>query len=376
MVDNKDEFYMKKALELARKGEGYVSPNPMVGAVVVKNNKIVGEGYHKKFGEAHAEVNALKEAGDKAEGGTLYVNLEPCCHYGKTPPCSLSVIKSGIKKVVIGMEDPDSRVEGKGIAYLKKAGIDIKTGVLAEESIKLNEAFIKNKTTDFPFVYLKSAQTLDGFLATSTGDSKWITCKKARKYGHKLRHKVDAILVGIGTVLKDNPSLTTRLENKKGKDSIRIVLDSNLRIPPDSQILNQKSSSRTIIVTGEEVNEEKITKLQDRVQDRDQIEILSYTLKDNKISLEKLLKDLHEREINSILVEGGGEINYSFINSGLGDKIYSFIAPKIYGGNDGVSVYRGKGPEKMKDIINLKKVEYEKLGDNILVKGYLYDIFK
>ncbi|MFW6006663.1 MAG: bifunctional diaminohydroxyphosphoribosylaminopyrimidine deaminase/5-amino-6-(5-phosphoribosylamino)uracil reductase RibD [Bacillota bacterium] len=365
-----DEIYMKKAVNLAKKGEGYTSPNPLVGAVVVKNGEIIGTGYHQYCGGPHAEVYALDEAGEKARGGKIYVNLEPCCHFGKTPPCTDKIIKSGIKKVIIGMEDPDPRVQGKGIEKLKKAGIEVKSGVLEKEAKKLNEIFIKYKTTNYPYVIMKSALTLDGFLATSSGDSKWITNKKARKYGHKLRHKVDGILVGAGTVLNDNPRLTTRLKDKEGKDSMRIVLDSNLKIPLDSKIINHNSSAETLIITGNNAPVEKLNKLCDMKN----VEIKTFRLNNaQQIPLKKLLRYLHDREITSILVEGGGKINYSFLNSNLGDKVYYFIASRIYGGNDGISVFEGKGPQKMEEVKDLKQVEYQILENNILIKAYLPD---
>ncbi|MGM0446325.1 MAG: bifunctional diaminohydroxyphosphoribosylaminopyrimidine deaminase/5-amino-6-(5-phosphoribosylamino)uracil reductase RibD, partial [Bacillota bacterium] len=261
MQNKDDKYYMKKTLRLAKKGEGYTSPNPMVGALVVNNGEIVGRGYHKKAGEPHAEVYALDQAEQKATGATLYVNLEPCCHFGKTPACSLKVIKSGIKRLVVAMEDPNPLVAGEGISQLEEAGIEIKAGVLEKEAKLLNEVFIKYITEKLPFVYLKSGQTIDGFLATSTGDSRWVTNKKARLYGHKLRHKVDAILVGVNTVLNDNPRLTTRLEDKKGIDPIRVVLDSKLKTPIDADIINQKSESKTIIATTSNYNKDKYNEL-------------------------------------------------------------------------------------------------------------------
>ncbi len=359
-----DEYYMRKALELAKRGEGYTSPNPMVGAVIVKNGEIISSGYHKYFGGPHAEINALKDAGRQAEGATIYVNLEPCSHYGKTPPCSLALIKAGIKKAVIAMEDPNPLVAGRGIKQLKKAGIEIKSGVLEKEARDLNEVFIKYISSDYPFIYLKMAQTLDGFLASKNGDSKWISNKKARLYTHKLRHKVDAILVGINTLINDNPRLTTRLTDGTGKDSLRIVLDTKLKIPLHARIINQQSSADTLIVTAKDINKEK----KERLINKQGVEILSLDLEENnEIPLKVLLKILHERNISSILVEGGGKINYSFLNNNLIDKLYAFIAPKILGGRDGISVFNGIGPESIKKAINLQEVEYKILDDNIVL---------
>ncbi|MFW6022292.1 MAG: bifunctional diaminohydroxyphosphoribosylaminopyrimidine deaminase/5-amino-6-(5-phosphoribosylamino)uracil reductase RibD [Halanaerobiaceae bacterium] len=361
---NSHRYYMKRTLELARKGEGFTSPNPMVGAIVVKDGKIIGQGYHQYYGGPHAEVYALEEAGIKARGATIYVSLEPCSHYGKTPPCSLKVIESGVKKAVIAMMDPNPLVAGRGIKQLEEAGIETEIGIREKEARELNESFVKYICTDMPFVYLKSAQTLDGFLATSTGDSKWITNEKARLFGHNLRHKVDAILVGIGTVLKDNPSLTTRLPAEEGKDSLRVILDERLEIPLEAKVLNQKSDKKTLIVTGEKSSEKK----KQLLIKNEGVEILSISLdEDGRIPLDVLLKILHGRCISSVLVEGGGRVNYSFLHNGLVDKFYSFIAPKILGGNNGISVYQGKGPDSMDHVKELKEVQYQILDDNILL---------
>ncbi len=358
---------MNKALELAKKGEGYTSPNPMVGAVVVKDGKIIGQGYHHYYGGPHAEVYALDQAGEEAKGATIYVSLEPCSHYGKTPPCSLKVINSGVKKAIVAMTDPNPLVAGRGILQMEEAGLGVEVGILEREAKELNEVFIKYISSDIPYIYLKSAQTLDGFLATSIGDSKWITNEKARLLGHKLRHKVDAILVGIGTVLKDDPSLTTRFTNDKGIDSTRIILDARLEIPLKAKVINQESTANTILVIGENCDESKKKFL----IEKEQVEILTIPLDDARIPLDILLKILHDRCISSILVEGGGRVNYSFLHTDLVDKIYSFIAPKILGGNDGISVYAGKGPESMNQVKELTDVQYQVLGDNILMVAKL-----
>ncbi len=366
MNKKSDKYYMKKALKLAARGEGYTSPNPLVGAVVVKNDEIVGQGYHKKAGKPHAEVYALNQAGKNAEDATLYVNLEPCCHMGKTPACSLKIINSNISRLVVAMEDPNPLVAGKGIKDLEEAGIEIKTGVLEQEAKEINEIFIKHITEQKPFIYLKTGQTLDGYLATRTGDSRWVTNEKARKYGHQLRHKVDGILVGIGTVISDNPRLTTRLDNKVGKDPIRIVLDSNLRTPIDANIINEDSESPTFLITTEDYNRDKYTEL----NKFNNINILVLPKdKNGRIELNQLLKELYQKEITSILVEGGGKINHSFLKKALIDKIYCFIAPKILGGNDGISSFNGPGVEKMNNAYELENIDYEFLDGNILCKG-------
>lgn len=363
-------FYMQKALELARKGEGYTSPNPMVGAIVVKNDKIIGKGYHQCYGGPHAEAYALKEAGDKARDATLFVTLEPCSHFGKTPPCSEKVIKFGVKKAVIAMVDPNPEVAGSGIEQLKKAGIEVEVGVLEEEAWRLNEVFIKYITSKYPFVYLKTAQTLDGYLATKTGDSKWITNEKARLVGHQLRHRVDGIMVGINTVLNDDPSLTTRLPDKDSKDSIRIVIDSRLEMPLSCRIINQKSDAKTIIVTANKGNKTKKQQLQKKAR----VELLSVDLnKKGRIPLKEVLKELHKQGISSILVEGGGKVNHSFLQEGLVDKIYTFIAPKILGGSDGIASFSGSGPELMFEAKKLKGVEFQIMDNNILIIGKIQE---
>ncbi len=366
MANERDLFYMRKALELARKGEGYTSPNPLVGALVVKDGVIIGQGYHQYYGGPHAEVYALDEAGEQAQGATLYVTLEPCSHYGKTPPCSLRVIKSGIKRAVIAMVDPNPRVAGRGIRELKEAGIEVVVGLLEKEASLMNEVFLKYITAEYPFVYLKTAQTMDGYLATKTGDSKWITNEKSRLWGHKLRHRVDAILVGIGTILKDNPVLTTRLPDKKGKDCIRIILDARLETPLEASILNKNSNASIIIITGDQVELEKV----EIYANLEGVEVVTLRLtKDGRVPLKELLKKLHTRGISSLLVEGGGKVNYSFLKEGLVDRLYCFIAPVILGGNDGIAAFSGTGPERMAQISRLKEVEYQLLGDNILVSG-------
>lgn len=363
----KDEMYMKKALRLAKKGEGFTSPNPMVGAVVVKDDEIVGEGYHQYYGGPHAEVYALDEAGKMARGGTIYVTLEPCSHHGKTPPCSLKIINSGIKRVVVAMQDPNPEVAGRGFKMMKDEGIEVEVGLFEDKAKKLNEIFLKYITSDYPFIILKSAQTIDGYLATSTGNSKWVTGEKARLYGHQLRHKVDGILVGINTVLSDNPSLTARPENITGKDPLRIILDSKLKTPKDAKIITQDSEAKTLIVHGKKVTDDK----KKFFETKENVELLPLEIKENGyIPLKKLLKKLHKRKISSILIEGGGKVNYSFLEENLVDKFYNFIAPKYFGGSDGIAVFDGDGPLKMEDAIKIKDYEMEKVGNDFLIKGY------
>jgi diaminohydroxyphosphoribosylaminopyrimidine deaminase/5-amino-6-(5-phosphoribosylamino)uracil reductase len=361
-----DIKYMKRALKLAEKGEARVSPNPMVGAVVVKNGRIVGEGYHKFYGGPHAEVYALETAGEEALGADIYVTLEPCSHYGKTPPCANKLVSSGIKRAVVAMVDPNPEVAGKGLDILREAGIEVDLGLMSDKAKELNEVFIKFITDEYPYIYLKKAQTLDGYIASNTGDSKWITNKEARLEGHKLRHKVDAVMVGIGTVLADDPSLTTRLEDRDGIDSLRIILDPELEIPLSAKIINQKSEANTLIIAGKEAVDKKVSKF-NKLNSKKQVEIITFTLNKNKfLPIKKILKLLHQKKISSILVEGGAKLSHSFLHEELIDKLYYFIAPKIYGGSDGIASFCGKGPEFMSDAKNIEIIENKKLGDNFL----------
>lgn len=366
-----DQKYMARALNLARLSEGSTSPNPMVGAVVVKNGEIIGEGYHKQYGGPHAEVFALKEAGEEAPGSDIYVTLEPCSHYGKTPPCAQKVINSGIKRAVIAMVDPNPEVAGRGIEMLREAGIDVEVGLFKTEAQTLNESFLKYIKSDYPFVYLKKAQTLDGYIASKSGDSKWITNSEARMEGHKLRHRADAIMVGIGTVLADNPSLTARLEEREGSDPLRIILDPLLKIPLTAKIINQKSEADTLIISANKfppARAANVLKKKKKLLKKEKVQIMSFeTGADNYFDLREILKSLHNREISSILVEGGAKLSHTFLKEDLVDKFYYFIAPKIYGGSDGIASFCGSGPEMMKDSVDLNIIEQKNLGDNLLL---------
>lgn len=359
-------IYMERALELAKKGAGYTNPNPLVGAVIVKDGKVIGEGYHEKYGSNHAEINAFNNATEDVEGATMYVTLEPCSHFGKTPPCANAIVEKGIKKVVIALEDPNPEVAGNGIKILKDNGIEVVTGVLEEESKKLNEIFLKYITTKLPFCILKSAMTLDGKIATNSGDSKWITNEESRKYVHLLRHRVSAIMVGIGTILQDNPYLNTRLEDGKGSDPIRVIVDSNARIPLESNVLNINSESKTIIATTELAPKSKIKNLQDMGA-----EVIITPLLNNQVDLNYLMKALGERKVDSVLLEGGSQLNYSAIEAGIVDKVNFFIAPKIIGGKEAKTPVEGKGRNYMKDAIILNKIQVHKFHDDVMIEGYL-----
>jgi len=357
---------MTRALELAKLGTGYTNPNPLVGAVLVKDGIIIGEGYHKKYGDPHAEVNAFNNAQGDVAGATMYVTLEPCSHFGKTPPCANAIIKKGIKKVVVAMEDPNPLVAGKGINILKEHGIEVITGVMEHEAKKQNEIFIKFITSGLPFCTLKTAMTLDGKIAAYTGDSKWITNEESRKYVHELRHKFSSIMVGIGTVIADDPLLTTRLDNIDGKNPIRIIVDTRGTIPLDANVLKVNENTKTIIATTEIINKEKLKYIEATGAD-----IIITPLKDNKVDLPYLMKSLGQLKIDSILLEGGSTLNYTALEEGIVDKVLSFIAPKIIGGSLSKTPVGGQGIPYMRDAILLKNIDIHKFGDNVAIEAYI-----
>ncbi len=360
-----DEKYMRMALRLAEKANGRTSPNPMVGAVVVKHGHVVGRGYHRKAGEPHAEAIALKKAGPAAKGATLYVTLEPCSHTNKrTPPCTPLVIRSGVKRVVTAMIDPNPRVSGGGIRTIRKSGIELVTGVLGAEARKLNEAFIKHVTTKMPFVTLKIAQTLDGKIATASGESKWITSEEAREEGRRLRDINDAILVGINTVLTDDPSLTTRIPG--GRDPIRVIVDSRLRMPLNAKVLIQKSPAKTMIATLSNVPESKIKKLQNIG-----VGVLTIKSAHGRVDLQDLMKKLGKKDIMSVLIEGGAEVNASALKSNIVDKIVMFIAPTIMTGKDSLCSIGGISPKALDSAIKLHNVTSRFVGQDLMIEGYI-----
>ncbi|MEW9124599.1 MAG: bifunctional diaminohydroxyphosphoribosylaminopyrimidine deaminase/5-amino-6-(5-phosphoribosylamino)uracil reductase RibD [Thermotaleaceae bacterium] len=357
---------MQKALTLAKHGLGYVNPNPLVGAVIVKEGRIIGEGYHAQYGQDHAEIHAFKQATEDVKGATLYVTLEPCSHYGKTPPCAKAIVEKGIKKVVIAMTDPNPLVAGKGIQFLQEAGIEICTGVLEKEAKKLNEIFIKYITTAHPFCTLKTAMTLDGKIATSRRDSRWVTGEAAREIVHQLRHQYSGIMVGIGTILADDPLLTTRLNGTSGKNPIRIILDSTGRIPLQSKVLQCNQHTKTIVAVTEEADRNKLTAIESSGA-----EIILTPTKDQQVDLAYLMKILGEKKIDSILLEGGSSLNYSAICAGVVDKVIAFIAPKIIGGASAPTPIGGEGIQKMEDAISLKDITAMKIGEDLMLEAYL-----
>ena len=360
-----DETFMEMALDLAEQGRGWTSPNPMVGAVIVKNGKVVGKGFHQAAGGPHAEIHALNEAAGEAKGATLYVSLEPCNHTGRTPPCTEAILKSGIKRVVAGMRDPNPKVTGGGLAYLESQGLEISVGVCEDACHRINEAFIKYATTSYPFVILKCAATLDGCIATRSGDSRWITNPLSRQFVHEIRHAVDAIMVGIGTVLKDDPRLTTRIDGRKTKDPMRIVLDTHLSIPENARILHLSSESDTILVCGDSAPPEKRKKLE-ALGTR----FLTLGTQGGQIDLAALLRELGKMDITSLLIEGGSRVNGSALRKGIVDKVYMFYAPKLCGG-EGIPICAGPGVEVMKQCINLVDTAVHRFADDVMIEGYV-----
>ncbi len=347
-------------MRIAKNAEGRTSPNPLVGAVIVKGGRIIAEGWHRKAGTPHAEIHALNMAGDSAKNSTMYVTLEPCSHFGRTPPCANKIVDAGVSRVVVAMQDPNPLVAGRGIEILRNAGIAVDVGILENDARRLNEVFIKYITKKIPFVSAKFASTLDGKIATVTGESQWISGAESRKFTHHLRDIHDAIMVGIGTVLADNPSLTTRLDN--GKNPARIIVDSHARTPLDAKILTDNQAP-TIIAVANDAPAEKIVALKNLGA-----EIIFAG--DSQIDLQILMNELGRREITSILLEGGGTLNFSMIRAGLVDKIYAFIAPKILGGKNALTPVEGAGFEKISDAVELENLSAEKIGGDILISAY------
>ena len=377
-----DIEYMQRAIALAKKGAGFVNPNPMVGCVVVKDNEIIAEGYHEYYGGLHAERNALTHTTADCKGATLYVTLEPCCHHGKTPPCTDIIIEKGIKKVVVGLLDPNPLVSGKGISILQNAGIEVVTGVEVDKIKELNKVFLKYIKTKRPYVILKTAMTLDGKIASYTGDSKWITNDKSRQLVHKLRSEMMGIVAGIGTVKADNPMLNCRLEGQQTTDNrqqsvrqpIRIIVDTKASISLDSNIVKTANEYRTILAVGQQsiVNSQQSTvnSQQSKINELESfnVEILQCEEKDGRVDINDLMIKLGEKGIDSLLLEGGSCLNAAFLEAGCVDEVYAFIAPKIIGGEHSKSPIGGKGIELMKDAITFDKVEIEQIENDILIK--------
>ncbi|MDO8482099.1 MAG: bifunctional diaminohydroxyphosphoribosylaminopyrimidine deaminase/5-amino-6-(5-phosphoribosylamino)uracil reductase RibD [bacterium] len=356
-ITTRDIAYLKLALHLAKKGLGRTFPNPMVGAVIVKNGKIVGRGYHRMAGLPHAEIEALRIAGQKARGATLYINLEPCNHWGKTPPCVPEIMKAKVARVVCCSLDPNPKVCGRGIQALRHAGIKVSVGALSAEAEMLNEGFFNFHKHGRPFVAIKFASSLDGKIATHSGDSRWITNEQARKYARSLRRNYQAILVGINTVLHDDPHLGVKISGVQ--DPLRVILDSTLKTPSGSKVLRDNS---VLIITTRRANKKKYKKL---IDDGFSVVICPT----NYISLPMVMRELVRREIVSVFVEGGGAVLGSFVDAKLVDKVYAFYAPILIGGMTTVSAVSGKGAGSICESLRLKNVAIKTFRDNVLLSG-------
>ncbi|GGE10909.1 riboflavin biosynthesis protein RibD [Marinithermofilum abyssi] len=357
------QHWMRLAVTLAESARGQTSPNPMVGAVVVKDGRLLGTGAHLQAGTPHAEVHALNMAGDEAKGSTLYVTLEPCNHYGRTPPCTEKTIASGVSRVIVGTRDPDHRVAGEGIRRLQEAGIEVVEGVLEQECLRLNEAYFHHRRTGRPFVTLKTAVTLDGKVAAPTGDSRWVTGEASRLQVHRMRHWHDAVLVGVNTVLKDRPRLTTRLP-EGGSNPIRVILDSRLRIPLDTPV-TEVSEAPTWVYCTDEADPEK-----EKLLRKKGVRVVR-TSSGPHVNLDAVFTDLGRKGILSVLAECGGRLNASLLREGWVQKVVVFIAPKLLGGKESPTAVEGPGFAKMADAFSLHDIHVERFGEDICVSGYL-----
>jgi len=355
--------YMQLALELASKAVGRTTPNPPVGAVVVRNGEIVGQGFHPAAGQPHAEIYALEESAERAQGATLYVTLEPCNHQGRTGPCTEAIIAAGIERVVVGATDPNPEVSGTGIKRLAEAGIKITSGTLVDECRRLIAPFAKHITLGLPFVTLKMAMTLDGQTATSSGDSQWISNETSRQHVHLMRDQSDAIMVGIGTILADDPLLTTRL-TEGGKDPIRIIVDSKLQIPESARVFDSASTAKVLVVTTEYADPAKLKKLQDSG-----VEVIVTPANEGRVDLLAMIQELGSRDIQSILLEGGATLAAEALRCQIVDRAAIFVAPKMLGGNDGRTLFSGPGCKQLKNAIRIKDMQVHHFDDDILIEG-------
>jgi diaminohydroxyphosphoribosylaminopyrimidine deaminase/5-amino-6-(5-phosphoribosylamino)uracil reductase len=351
------ELFMGLALREAEKGLGRTSPNPAVGAVVVKGGRVVGRGHHARAGGPHAEVVALRAAGARADGADLYSTLEPCDHWGKTPPCSLAIIEAGVRRVFVASRDPNPMVNGKGVARLRRAGVQVVPDVLRAACDELNAPWFRYITAGRPFVTLKAAVTLDGKIATRSGDSRWVTSEAARAEVHRLRDRADAVLVGAGTARADDPELTTRLPRGRGRDAIRVVLDTRLTLPHELALFHPRSKAPTLVATA----------VARPPPLGDGVEALRCKARRGRIDLDDLLGKLAGKGIAHLLVEGGAEVHRSFLEAGLVDRVVVFLAPKILGG--GKDWLAGEGPLRMADALRLERIEVRRVGDDVLVAG-------
>ncbi len=354
-----DAHFMRRALELAERGRGRTSPNPMVGCVVVRDSQIIGQGFHEKAGLPHAEVNAVNDAGGDVAGATLYVTLEPCCHEGRTPPCTDFLIKHRPARVVVATPDPNPKVSGEGIFQLRNAGIVVDVGVLESDARTLNEAFAKYITQRMPFVIAKCGMTLDGKIATRTGDSRWVTSEESRRMVHQLRNEVDAILVGSRTVMIDDPSLTTRLGNEKTKDPVRVIVDADEYLDGERKVFRHESDAPTWVA------------VPDSRDFAGADEVLKIPNGKGGLDLRLLMHELAAREIVTVLIEGGGTTHASAFDAGIVDKVLFFVAPKIVGGRDAITAVEGEGLAKMDDALMLDRMTARPVGPDLLIEAYV-----
>lgn len=357
-----DEKYMAMAIRMARRAEGLTNPNPLVGALIVRNGKVIGKGYHKRCGQPHAEIEALKSLKGKAGPATMYITLEPCDHFGRTPPCTDAIINSGIKRVVIGMTDPNPVNNGKGIKKLNRYGIKTTVGVLEKDARRLNRPYLKFITSRMPYVTVKVAESIDGKIATKTGDSKWITAGDSRAYVHRIRGRVDAVMVGLNTVIKDDPSLLSKIS--AGKQPIRIIADTFLRTPAAAKVLSNSGRFPVIIATTKSKRAAR-----QRALERAGAKIMVVNKKDGRIYLKDLLKRLGAMNIMHLLVEGGGELTAGLVEERLVDRFLFFIAPRIIGGRDAITPVEGRGARKISDALRLGELKIRKFKCDILIES-------
>jgi len=365
-TENKEiRKWMAHVIRLAEKGKGWVHPNPLVGAMLVKNGNIIGEGFHAFFGGPHAEVNAVNNSTETAQGSTLVVTFEPCIHQGKTSPCAPFIVENGIAEVIVGLKDPNPVVNGKGIDYLKSHGVKVKTGVLEDEIRHQNEVFLKFITSHLPFCILKTAMTLDGKTATITGESKWISGERSRKLVHELRHQVSAVMVGINTILKDDPMLNVRRDEKKNKDPLKIIVDTYGKIPLNANVLIHEPQL-TIVATTSAAAKDKLKELE-----RSGAQVIVCPDKNKVVDLAFLMETLGKMEVDSIMIEGGSTLSFSALKEGIVDKFIGFIAPKIIGGANAPTAVGGEGIGTLSEAMIVDRMKIKKLDDDFYFEGYL-----
>jgi len=364
MGDLVHQHYMKLALELARRGEGRTAPNPPVGAVIVRHDLVVGEGFHPRAGEPHAEIFALQQAGDQAKGADVYVTLEPCSHQGRTGPCAEALISARVKRVFVGVQDPNPLVAGRGFRMLREAGIDVQTGILHDQCQRLIAPFARHITSGYPFTIYKAAMTLDGKTATASGDSRWISGEESRHRVHLLRDRVEAIMVGIETVLRDDPLLNTRLPDAAGRDPWRVVVDSQLRIDPGCRLLRQQSNAGTMIATTSAADPAKIELLR-----TDGVEVQIFPGQAGHVRLPDLWQELGRRDVQRLLLEGGATLAGAALKERLIDRLMIFLAPKLVGGTTEFGIFAGAGCQNLTEALRLCELRYEQSGEDILITG-------